>query len=96
MSDPGANSESTEYHLALVALADALRGLLGPGIGVGVTDPIAPEGALWDTEKPAVARAVPKRRLEFTAGRVAARAAMADLGLPAAAVPQRARNSDAS
>ena len=87
MSDPGANAESTERHLSLPALAEALRGLLGPGIGVGVTDPTAPGGALWDAETPAIARAVAKRRLEFTAGRVAARAAMADLGLPPAAIP---------
>ncbi len=66
---------------------------LGPGIGVGVTDPTAPDGDLLPEERPATARMVDKRRLEFTAGRIAARAAMAELGLPAAPIlmaPDRA------
>ncbi len=71
----------------LAALGQALRGLLGPGIGIGVADPAAPEGVLWPQEESATARMVDKRRREFTAGRTAARAAMADLGLPPAPVP---------
>lgn len=71
----------------LAALASALRGLLGPGIGIGVADPAAPGGMLWPQEVPATVRMVDKRRREFTAGRTAARAAMADLGLPPAPVP---------
>lgn len=72
----------------LAALATTLHGLLGPGVGIGVTDPKAPKGTLWPKEALAVARAVPKRHLEFTAGRVAARAAMTDIGLPSAPVLQ--------
>ena len=87
MTGLGAHSVSPERPLDLAALADTLRSLLGPGIGVGVTDPTAPGGTLLDTETPTIARAVAKRRLEFTAGRIAARAAMADLGLPPAPVP---------
>ena len=83
----GALLASPESPPDLAALGQALRGLLGPGIGVGVTDPTAPTGALWPEEEPAIARMVDKRRLEFTAGRMAARAAMADLGLPPAPVP---------
>jgi 4'-phosphopantetheinyl transferase EntD len=71
----------------LNALSDALRGVLGPGFGVGVTDPRVASDPLWDEERPAIARAVPKRILEFTAGRTAARAAMADIGLAPAAIP---------
>ncbi len=71
----------------LAALGQALRGLLGPGIGIGVANPAAPGGMLWPQEVPATVRMVDKRRREFTAGRTAARAAMADLGLPPAPVP---------
>lgn len=71
----------------LTVLAVALRGLLGPGIGVGVTDPGGPTAPLWPEEAPAMARAVPKRWLEFAAGRHAVRVAMAELGLPLTAIP---------
>ncbi|WP_324752429.1 4'-phosphopantetheinyl transferase family protein [Roseovarius sp. Pro17] len=63
-------------------VADALQNLLGPDFGIGVTDPTEAGGGLWPQETPAIAKAVRKRRLEFTAGRVAARQAMAELGLP--------------
>ena len=65
----------------------ALRQMLGPHAGIGVTDP-AQDAALWDEEAAAVARAVPKRRTEFAAGRCAARAAMAEIGFAPAAIPQ--------
>ncbi|HEV8035173.1 4'-phosphopantetheinyl transferase family protein [Yoonia sp.] len=65
----------------------ALRQMLGPHAGIGVTDP-AQDAALWDEEAAAVARAVPKRRTEFAAGRSAARAAMAEIGFAPAAIPQ--------
>ncbi|MEM9580913.1 MAG: 4'-phosphopantetheinyl transferase superfamily protein [Pseudomonadota bacterium] len=68
----------------------ALRDMLGPGVGAAVTDPRAPTGPLWPEETPAIARAIPKRRDEFTAGRDAARAAMRDLGVTPAAIPQGA------
>jgi len=64
----------------LAGLAAGLCDMLGPGIGVGISDPKAPGGTLWPEEEAAIARAVPKRVLEFTAGRTAARAAMAQLG----------------
>lgn len=65
----------------------ALRQMLGPHAGIGVTDP-AQDAVLWDEEAAAVARAVPKRRTEFAAGRSAARAAMAEIGFAPAAIPQ--------
>ena len=58
---------------------------LPDGLAWGVAK--AGEGALLDIETAAVARAVPQRRAEFTAGREAARRAMAQLGLPALAIP---------
>jgi 4'-phosphopantetheinyl transferase EntD len=65
----------------------ALRQMLCPHAGIGVTDP-ARVATIWDDEATAIARAVPKRRAEFAAGRSAARAAMAEIGLPSAAIPQ--------
>ncbi len=64
-----------------------LRDLLGSDIGIGVTNPKALEGVLFPEEAYAMDRAVPKRRLEFTAGRMAARQAMAEIGHPQTAVP---------
>lgn len=71
----------------LSALAETLRTTLGADIGVGVADPRMPAPPLWPTEEPATTRMIEKRRREFAAGRAAARDAMADLGLPAAAIP---------
>lgn len=71
-------------------LGAALRDMLGPSVGIGVTDPTDSPDDLWADEAAALARAIPKRRAEFAAGRRAARAAMAMLGLPAAAIPQGA------
>ena len=62
--------------------------MLGPAVGIGVTDPADTIDDLWDVKNPAMARAIPKRRYEFAAGRRAARAAMVSLGLPPAAIPQ--------
>ena len=66
----------------------ALRQMLGPNAGIGVGDPrqLVP---LWEEEAAAVARAIPKRRAEFAAGRSAARAAMAEIGIAPVAIPQR-------
>lgn len=59
-----------------IALAEADPDIGGP--------PVLPE------EEPAIARAVPRRRCEFAAGREAARRAMAALGLPPLPVPMGA------
>lgn len=61
--------------------------LAGPDIAVAVQNTQSPEGALWPEEVAAISRAIPARRAEFTAGRVAARQALAALGLPASAIP---------
>lgn len=68
----------------------ALRAMLGPEVGIGVTCPAEPPLGLWPVEAAAMTRAIPKRRAEFAAGRRAARIAFADLGLPPAAVAQGA------
>jgi len=61
--------------------------LFPEGIAVAFSDPRSEAPALWATEAAAVARAAPRRRVEFAAGRAAARAAMVRLGLPPAPVP---------
>lgn len=71
----------------LSALANALRRSLGFRIGVGVANPKAPAPPLWPTEEPATLRMRDTRRVEFAAGRAAARAAMTDQGLPQTAIP---------
>ncbi|MEO9651779.1 MAG: 4'-phosphopantetheinyl transferase superfamily protein [Roseobacter sp.] len=68
-------------------LRQSLRKSLGTHVGVGVTDPQHPAPPLWPAEEPATIRMIDKRRREFAAGRAAARAAMADLGLSPAAIP---------
>lgn len=60
--------------------------MLGEGAGVGWAEITGPEG-LYPAEAGAVARAVPKRRAEFAAGRRAARMALAALGLPKTEIP---------
>lgn len=70
----------------LALLSAALRGMLPPQAAVGGADP-AHAPPLWPGE--AIA-AVPARLAEYAAGRAAARAAMAALGLPPQAVPMAA------
>jgi 4'-phosphopantetheinyl transferase EntD len=65
----------------------ALRKMLGPNAGIGVTDPREP-GVLWMDEVAAMNRAIPKRRTEFAAGRSAARTAMAEAGVSPTAILQ--------
>ena len=48
-----------------------------------------PEDALYPDERPAIAKAVPKRRREFIGGRVCARVAMVGLGVAGCALPAR-------
>lgn len=71
----------------LPALAEALRTIAGPDVGVGVADPAAPAPALMPEEIPATTRMIPKRLREFAAGRSAARNAMSDLGVTPQAIP---------
>lgn len=66
--------------------AGLLAGLFGPGTAVSGLPLSAESPALFPAEEAAMARAVPARRREFAAGRAAARAAMAALGLPPAAI----------
>ncbi len=68
-------------------MPSAVASLFTGSVGVGIADPRQPAGLLYPEEEPAIARAVPKRRLEFTAGRVAARAALAELGCAPCALP---------
>lgn len=72
------------------ALVACVQALVGPDVAVAAADPAAPAGLLWPAEAVAMGRARPTRLAEFTAGRVAARAAMVTLGLSPAAVPMGA------
>jgi 4'-phosphopantetheinyl transferase EntD len=66
-------------------LIAALRAALPAGIAVAVEDPRAGPFGLLSGE--VLDNAVPKRLAEFAAGRRAARAAMATLGIPPIAIP---------
>ena len=73
-------------------LASRLSRMLGGDVGVGWAE-VTDDRGLFPEEAPAVARAVPKRRAEFAAGRRAARAALAQVGRPASAIPVGARRA---
>jgi len=66
----------------------ALRDMLGPSVAVAITDPRAQVDDLLPEEQVHIARALPKRRFEFVAGRRAARHALTELGLPPAPIAQ--------
>lgn len=66
-----------------IALRLAAQRLLPPGTGIGTADPRADHPAFPGED----VAGLPARLSEFRAGRMAARGAMADLGLPPAAVP---------
>ena len=71
-------------------MKQTLRAWLGPAIGLGHSDPRVDYGGLYDDELTGTARMRPARRLEFTAGRHAARLALADMGQPPAPIPMGA------
>lgn len=68
-------------------LVTALRALFPADVAVAITDPTAPHAAPLPEEQAAIARAGPKRRAEFAAGRDAIRQAMQALRIPHSAVP---------
>lgn len=68
-------------------LARALRAMLPADIGLALRPVTAPAAPLPPEEARAVARAVPARRRDFAAGRMAARAALVDAGLAPAPLP---------
>lgn len=74
--------ERTRERLALI------RPLFGLDVALAVSDPLGSPPAPLPEEAACLSpNAVEKRRSEFAAGRAAARAAMADLGLPPRAIP---------
>lgn len=70
-------------------LARLAEALLPPGAAVAGGPVAAWTGPIPPEEEQAVAQAVPRRRAEFAAGRRAARAALARLGLPCGPLPVR-------
>ena len=73
----------------LTMLEAAVQAAAPWGVHVAVTDPGqgASEGEVFYSEAVAMARAVPKRRNEFFAGRLAAHRAMERCNMPASPVP---------
>jgi 4'-phosphopantetheinyl transferase EntD len=71
----------------MIAVEAAARRLFPPEVAVAALDPRTARAGLLPEEAPAVAGAVDRRRREFTAGRLAARRAMAELGAPARPIP---------
>ncbi len=69
------------------AIETALAGLFPPSVAVAAVPITAGDHPLDPTEARAMFGAVPSRRAEFAAGRMAARRAMAALGLPPASIP---------
>ncbi len=74
-------------------LADLARGLLPTCVGVAVLDPREKYTGLRPEEKPPMASMIASRRLEYTAGRIAAHGAMGAIGVfrkPVISGPDRA------
>jgi 4'-phosphopantetheinyl transferase EntD len=71
---------------ATAGLRAVARTLLAADVAVAASDPRAAPDGLLPEEAAAVAAAVDRRRREFAAGRVAARQAMAELGVHGAPV----------
>ena len=65
--------------------------ILPPAVAVGEAFSDDPAATLFPVEEEAIARAVAKRRREFTTGRACARVALARLGLPPAPIPRGER-----
>ncbi len=70
----------------LVALIAVARQLLPATVAVAAADPTQATEQLWPDE--ALPNAIPRRLMEFAAGRSAARQAFSQLGHPAASIPQ--------
>jgi 4'-phosphopantetheinyl transferase EntD len=68
-------------------LRSQLGRLFGPEVSICVATPNMPDMPLYPEEQVAISYAVPKRRREFTAGRIAARTALCTLGMPACPIP---------
>jgi 4'-phosphopantetheinyl transferase EntD len=69
------------------AIAALLRGVFPAHVAVAAVGIAGEHPPLWPNEASLLARATPRRRAEFSAGRAAARQAMQMLGLPEHAVP---------
>ncbi|AXI77346.1 4'-phosphopantetheinyl transferase family protein [Peterkaempfera bronchialis] len=65
--------------------------IVGPSVVSADTYEDVPDAPLFPEERAAVARAVDKRRLEYTTARVCARRALSQLGLPPSPIPSGPR-----
>lgn len=72
-------------------LRDLLNGVTLPeGLVWAVSEPVEDLSELFPEERAGISRAVPKRQAEFAGGRLAARAALRQLGLRDVAIPKGA------
>lgn len=71
----------------LQALIARARPILPPDLHTAVCDPTQEAEDLFPVEAAAITRAITRRRREFAAGRMAARAALAEYGLPGLPIP---------
>jgi 4'-phosphopantetheinyl transferase EntD len=78
-----------------IAASEVWRALLPQGIATYETVDFRHSESLWPEERVAVQNAVAKRVEEFAAGRACARAALADLGYPPAALRRGADRAPA-
>jgi 4'-phosphopantetheinyl transferase EntD len=69
---------------------DRIDCLFPARISTCIATPDMYEAPLWEEELEAIARSVPKRRREFSAGRAAARCALNTLGVPPGPIPANA------
>ncbi len=69
-----------------------LEQILPPPVAVAESFGDLPDAKLFPEEEAIIRRAVPRRRLEFTAGRACARAALAQLGEPPVPILRGPRN----
>lgn len=81
-SEPEAVSSSSLKRLETMA-----RTIVPDGVAVACGGTDGDVSQLFDVERKAVERAASKRRMEFAAGREAARSALQQLGHPAVAIP---------
>lgn len=65
---------------ALCDLENAILPILPPGVVAEIIDPTRQHGGIFDVEIDAMSHAVPRRRAEYSAGRIGAHRAMQRLG----------------
>ena len=84
---PAAGAPARDGAEVARSVAAAIRAALPEGVAVAALDAHVPRQGLIGAEHAATRGMIERRRREFTGGRIAARAALAGLGMPPEAVP---------